>query len=196
MSAKLPLILGSGSIFRKSQLERLGLVFQTAPPDFDETPVSGEPAHDTALRLAEGKARSLAVRFPDALVIGADQVAWCNQQQLGKPMNVANAQQMLMEISGKVIEFYSAVVLLNTASGAMQSHVDKTVVTMRSLTAAQIEAYLVREPDAVYCAGAAKSEGLGAVLLEKVDTTDPHALIGLPIFRLIDFLRNEGVEVL
>ena len=196
MSAKLPLILGSGSVFRRAQLERLGVDFQTAAPDFDETPAAGENAADTALRLAEGKARSLAARFPAALVIGADQVAWCNDRQLGKPMNVANAQQMLRGLSGRKIEFYSAIVLLNTATGKVQHHVDHTVVTMRQLSQEQISRYLEREPDAVYCAGAAKSEGLGAALLERIESTDPNALIGLPIFRLIDFLKNEGVEVL
>ncbi|WP_165009143.1 Maf family protein [Neisseria yangbaofengii] len=196
MSEKLPLILGSGSVFRREQLARLGLAFQTVSPDFDETPIKGEHAQSTALRLAAGKARSLESRFPNALIIGADQVAWCNQRQLGKPMNVANAQQMLAELSGKRIEFYSAIVLLNTVSGRMQQHVDHTAVTMRELTDVQIRRYLEREPDAVYCAGAAKSEGLGAVLLAKIDSTDPNALIGLPIFRLIDFLNNEGVEVL
>ena len=196
MSAKLPLILGSGSVFRRAQLERLGIDFQTVAPDFDETPAAGENAADTALRLAEGKARSLAARFPAALVIGADQVAWCNDRQLGKPMNVANAQQMLADLSGKRIEFYSAIVLLNTATGKVQHHVDHTVVAMRQLTQEQISRYLEREPDAVYCAGAAKSEGLGAALLERIESTDPNALIGLPIFRLIDFLKNEGVEVL
>ena len=196
MSAKLPLVLGSGSVFRRAQLERLGIDFQTVAPNFDETPAAGENAADTALRLAEGTARSLAARFPAALVIGADQVAWCNDRQLGKPMNVANAQQMLRDLSGRKIEFYSAIVLLNTATGKVQHHVDHTVVAMRQLTQEQISRYLEREPDAVYCAGAAKSEGLGAALLERIESTDPNALIGLPIFRLIDFLKNEGVEVL
>ena len=192
MSAKLPLILGSGSVFRRAQLARLGIDFQTATPDFDETPAAGENAADTALRLAEGKARSLAARFPAALVIGADQVAWCNDRQLGKPMNVANAQQMLRGLSGRKIEFYSAIVL----SGRIQRHVDNTSVVMRALTDGQIKRYLAREPDAVYCAGAAKSEGLGAALLERIDSSDPNALIGLPIFKLVEFLKNEGVEVI
>lgn len=196
MSEKLPLVLGSGSVFRRAQLERLGITFQTAPPDFDETPLAGEGARETALRLAEGKARSLAGRFPAALVIGADQVAWCGGRQLGKPMNVAAAQQMLAALSGKVIEFYSAIVLLNTASGRIQRHVDNTSVVMRTLTDGQIERYLAREPDAVYCAGAAKSEGLGAALLERIDSSDPNALIGLPIFKLVEFLKNEGVEII
>ena len=193
---KLPLVLGSGSVFRRNLLERLGLSFQTAPPDFDETPLPGEAAPDTALRLAEGKARSLAARFPEALIIGADQVAWCNGRQLGKPMNTAAAQQMLADLSGRKIEFYSAMVLLNTATGRIQRHVDNTTVTMRTLDTAQIQRYLEREPDAVYCAGAAKSEGLGGALLERIDSSDPNALIGLPLFRLIDFLHNEGISIL
>ena len=128
MEVKLPLVLGSSSVFRCGQLRRLGIDFQTASPDFDETPIAGEHAGETALRLAEGKARSLAAAFPAALIIGADQVAWCEGRQLGKPMNVANAQQMLADLSGKRIEFYSAIVLLNTATGKVQHHVDHTVV--------------------------------------------------------------------
>lgn len=196
MEVKLPLVLGSSSVFRCGQLRRLGVDFQTASPDFDETPIAGEHAGETALRLAEGKARSLAAAFPAALIIGADQVAWCEGRQLGKPMNVANAQQMLENLSGKRIEFYSAIVLLNTASGRIQRHVDNTSVVMRALTDGQIERYLAREPDAVYCAGAAKSEGLGAALLERIDSSDPNALIGLPIFKLVEFLKNEGVEII
>ena len=111
-------------------------------------------------------------------------------------MNVANAQQMLSELSGKQIEFYSAICLLNTFSDCLRHHVDKTVVTMRELSEGQIARYLQREPDAVYCAGAAKSEGLGATLLQKVESSDPNALIGLPLFRLIDFLQAEGVDIL
>ena len=196
MNMKLPLILGSSSVFRQQQLRTLGLPFQTAKPDFNESPLPEESAADTALRLAVGKARSLAAVFPQALIIGADQVAWCNNQQLGKPMNVAKAQQMLTTLSGQHIEFYSALCLLNTASGKLHTHIDKTVVTMRTLSEAQIRRYLQREPDAVYCAGAAKSEGLGAALLARIDSTDPNALIGLPIFKLIDFLHSEGIAVL
>ncbi|MDO5070751.1 MAG: nucleoside triphosphate pyrophosphatase [Neisseria zoodegmatis] len=196
MNTSLPLILGSSSVFRQAQLQRLGIVFQTASPDYDETPAANETAEETALRLAVGKARSLAAQFPQALIIGADQVAWCNGIQLGKPMNVANAQHMLASLSGQRIEFYSAVCLLNTASNSLHTHVDKTVVTMRTLSSEQIRRYLEREPDAVYCAGAAKSEGLGAALLERIDSTDPNALIGLPIFKLVDFLALEGFDVL
>ena len=196
MNKQLPLILASSSVFRRAQLEKLGIPFESAVPDFDETPADGEHAQDTALRLATGKARSLAARFPRALIIGADQVAYCNDRQLGKPMSVANAQQMLAELSGQRIEFFSAVCLLNTISDRLYTHVDHTVVTMRTLSSTQIRRYLEREPDAIYCAGAAKSEGLGAALLQRIDSSDPNALIGLPIFRLLDFLAAEGVEIL
>lgn len=196
MKSELPLILASSSVFRREQLARLTADFLSVSPDFDETPLPGEHARDTALRLAEGKARALAGRFPAALIIGADQVALCQERQLGKPMSVARAQQMLETLSGQTIRFYSAVCLLNTASGRLQRHADETVVTMRRLSPRQIAAYLSREPDAVYCAGAAKSEGLGSALIERIDSCDPNALIGLPLFTLVDFLTGEGVEIL
>lgn len=190
------LILASSSPFRRQQLSNLGLRFSAVSPDFDETPLAGETPAQTAARLAEGKARSLAARFNRHLIIGADQVAFCDGRQLGKPMDTERARQMLAELSGQEIVFYSAVCLLNSVSGSLQTHVDKTVVKMRSLSAAQIDAYLTREPDAVYCAGAAKSEALGAALLERIDSSDPNALIGLPVFRLLDFLAAEGIDVL
>lgn len=190
------LILASSSPFRRQQLSNLGLRFSAVSPDFDETPLAGETPAQTAARLAKGKARSLAARFNRHLIIGADQVAFCGGRQLGKPMDTERARQMLAELSGQEIVFYSAVCLLNSVSGNLQTHVDKTVVKMRSLSAAQIDAYLTREPDAVYCAGAAKSEALGAALLERIDSSDPNALIGLPVFRLLDFLAAEGIDVL
>ncbi|MDO5059880.1 MAG: Maf family protein, partial [Neisseria sp.] len=131
MKTALPLILASTSPFRREQLGRLKNDFTAAAPDFDETPEAGESARETALRLAVGKAKSLAAQFPEALIIGADQVAFCNGKQLGKPMSVARAQQMLAELSGQTITFYSAVCLLNTFSDGLHSHVDETVVKMR-----------------------------------------------------------------
>lgn len=195
MTAQTTLILGSSSPFRQQQLHRLGIAFQSAKPLFDETPLPNETAADTALRLAEGKARSLAGGHTQALIIGADQVASLNNTHLGKPETVARAQQMLRSMSGQSVVFYSALVLLNTASGHIHRHVDTTTVTMRHLTDAQIDRYLSLEPDAVHCAGAAKSEGLGAVLIEHIDSRDPNALIGLPIFRLVDFLQAEGMTL-
>ena len=196
MNTALPIVLASSSPFRRRQLAKLGLQFATAAPDCDETPLPGETPCQTAERLAEAKSRALVARFPQHLIIGADQVACCNGQQLGKPMDVAKAQQMLTHTAGQELHFYSALCVLNTFSGSLHRHVDTTTVKMRPLTTQQIAHYLEREPDAVYCAGGAKSEGLGGALIERIDSSDPNALIGLPIFRLIDFLQAEGVAVL
>ncbi len=190
------LVLGSSSVFRQAQLKTLGLPFVSAKPHCDETPLPQEPAADTALRLAVAKAHSLAAQHPNSLIIGADQVAFVGNQQLGKPMNVDKAFAMLQHTSGKVLTFYSALCLLNSDTHALQSHVDVTQVRMRTLSDATIKAYLSKEPDAIYCAGGAKSEGLGAVLIERITSDDPNALIGLPIFKLIDFLANEGIHPL
>ncbi len=190
------LVLASTSVFRQQQLRTLGVDFIAAKPMFDETPLAGETAAETATRLAIGKAQSLADAYPQHLIIGADQVAWCHGKQLGKPMSVANAAIMLRELSGQQIEFYSAVCVLDTISGSLKSHVDQTIVQMRELSDTQIARYLVREPDAIYCAGAAKSEGLGAALLQKIESEDPNALIGLPIFWLVSCLATFGVEVI
>lgn len=190
------LVLASSSVFRQQQLRNLGLSFECAQPQCDETPLPHESAADTAQRLAIGKAHSLATQFPQHIIIGADQVAWCHQQQLGKPMTFSLAQTMLAQLSGQTIEFYSALCVLNTATGASHHHIDKTTVYMRHLSSQQIEQYLKREPDAVFCAGGAKSEALGAALIAKIDSTDPHALIGLPIFKLVDFLLLENVAIL
>ncbi|WP_369589293.1 Maf family protein, partial [Kingella oralis] len=184
----LPVVLGSSSVFRQRQLAALGLDFAVGKPVFDESPLAGESARDTALRLAVGKAKSLVGQFPAHLIIGADQVAWCDGRQLGKPMSVEKAAAMLGALSGREIVFYSAVCVLDSVSGCIKSHVDETVVRMRALSAGQIGRYLAREPDAVFCAGAAKSEGLGAALLERVVCSDPNALIGLPIFWLVGAL--------
>lgn len=192
----LGIILASTSVFRQQQLRTLGVDFIAAKPIFDETPLADESAAHTALRLAVGKAQSLAQVYPQHLIIGADQVAWCGGKQLGKPMSVAKAQIMLAELSGQQIEFYSAICLLNTFSGSLKTHVDKTVVQMRELSSEQITRYLAREPDAIFCAGAAKSEGLGAALLVRIDGSDPNALIGLPIFWLVSALMENGVAVI
>ena len=191
----LPVVLGSSSAFRQWQLAALGLDFAVGKPVFDEAPLAGESARETALRLAMGKAKSLAGQFPAHLIIGADQVAWCDGRQLGKPMSVDKAAAMLGALSGREIVFYSAVCVLDSVSGCLKSHVDETVVQMRTLSAGQIARYLAREPDAIFCAGAAKSEGLGAALLERVDCSDPNALIGLPIFWLVGALAEFGVAV-
>lgn len=196
MKIKKRLILASSSRFRQQQLQQLQVPFDSISPDFDETALLNETAAQTALRLAAGKAHSVAVQFPEALIIGCDQVAWCRNRQLGKPLSVAKAQQMLASVSGQEVTFYSALVLVNPAEKRLHQHIDETRIIMRTLSAAQIDHYLALEPDAIYCAGAAKSEGLGALLIKRIYSTDPNALIGLPIFHLVDFLLAEGINIL
>lgn len=191
-----PLILASSSSFRQHQLAKLKIPFQIAIPEFDETPIPQELPIDMAIRLAEGKARSVMQNFPHALIIGADQVAECRGQILGKPLSLDKAILMLQQCSGQKMIFYSALTLLNTDTQTCHRYIDKTTVTMRQLTKQQIMCYLKHEPDALYCAGSAKSEGLGALLIERIDSQDPNALIGLPIFQLINFLLKEGCSLL
>lgn len=190
------IILASTSRYRQEIIARLGLPFTAVPPVCGETPLPGESALDTAVRLARTKAQSLAADYPNALIIGSDQVALLDGQQIGKPGSFENGVAMLQWMSGRTVVFHSALALYNTASGRLQETVGITRVTLRQLTEQQIRNYLTREPDALHCAGSAKSEGLGGALLEKVESDDPNALIGVPLFQLISMLNAEGVEIL
>lgn len=190
------LILASTSPYRREIVERLGLPLQAVAPICDETPLAGESALDTAIRLARTKAMSLASQFPDALIIGGDQVALLDGQQIGKPGSFENGVKMLQWMSGRTVIFHSALALYNSKSGQLQEEVGITKVTLRTLTEQQIRNYLEREPDALHCAGSAKSETLGGALMQKVEADDPNSLIGVPLFALVSMLQNEGVEIL
>ncbi|BEV71855.1 MULTISPECIES: nucleoside triphosphate pyrophosphatase [unclassified Paludibacterium] len=190
------LVLASTSVFRREILSRLGLPFIAAAPHCDETPLPGESAPDTACRLARIKAQSLAGAYPDALIIGSDQVALLDGQQIGKPQDQEHAVRMLLNQQGRTTVFHTALALYDSASGKLQEHVDLTRVTLRPLNEAQIRHYLAQEPDALYCAGAAKSEGLGGALIERIESTDPNALIGLPLFALVSMLEQAGLPIL
>lgn len=193
--SQLDLILASSSRFRQAQLNTLSLRFASVAPEIDETPNKHESADATALRLATEKAQAVAKNHKQHLIIGSDQVAFCQNTQLGKPMSLDKAREILRFTSAQCLDFYTAVVLLNTLTGRLQQHIDHTQVQMRELSDAQIERYLEREPDAIYCAGGAKSEGLGQTLIQSITTTDPNALIGLPMLSLIGFLSNEGIAL-
>ena len=195
MNNTLPIILASTSPYRQQLLQRIQLPFTAAAPTCDETPIVGEEPDATAIRLAESKARSLQKDYPAALIIGSDQVAFCDGVQYGKPKTLKKATEMLRQLSDKTLTFYTAVVLLNTATGKIHRHIDTTFVSLRPLRPSVISQYLKREPDALHCAGAAKSEGLGMTLIRQIDSTDPNALIGLPMLRLIDFLIEEKVKL-
>jgi len=189
------LVLASTSPFRKALLERLGQPFSTARPDTDETRRPGETANALVERLSEDKARAVAGQFPEALIIGSDQVAVLGDEILGKPGTHEKAMTQLSATSGNEVLFLTGLCLLNAASGRAQVEVVPFTVKFRSLTARQIDTYLRREQP-YNCAGSFKSEGLGIALFEAMKGEDPNALVGLPLIRLITMLNNEGVDVL
>jgi septum formation protein len=195
MPASRRLVLASTSTYRRELLGRLGLPFECASPGVDETPVAGEEPERTAARLSAAKAAAVAARFPDALVIGSDQVASCGSQRLDKPGNHENARLQLAALSGRRARFDTGLTVLDTASGRSETRVVPCEVEFRSLSGEQIERYLRREQP-YDCAGSAKSEGLGIALIRRMQTEDPTALIGLPLIALTEMLEAAGCPVL
>lgn len=189
-----PLILASTSRYRSELLARLRLPFEIAAPDADETPQAGEDCATTALRLAAAKARSLHVRFPDALIIGSDQIADLDGQPLGKPGTFANALRQLQAMRGRMVIFHTAVALFDARFDRIQAVNVPTTVTFRSLPDDQLARYLELE-EPYDCAGSAKSEALGIVLTEKIESTDPTALVGLPLIALTGMLLGAGFSI-
>jgi septum formation protein len=187
----LTLVLASTSRYRRELLERLKLPFQTVSPGVDETPLAGEAPEVTAGRLALAKAQAAYARFPRALIIGSDQVALCEGVRLDKPGDHTGALRQLRHSSGKSVSFITAIALINTSSGMTQTRLVPTEVRFRKLSDGEIERYLKAEP-AYDCAGSAKAEGLGIALVDSVQSSDPTALIGLPLIALSEMLRNEN----
>ncbi|MEY4345612.1 MAG: hypothetical protein RL032_1444 [Pseudomonadota bacterium] len=189
------LILGSTSIYRRELLGRLRIPFSVQSPHVDETSLPGERPADLAQRLALAKARAVAARFPDCVVIGSDQVADLDGESLGKPGNHQNAVAQLQRMRGKTVIFQTAVAVVCAQSGFEQHDLAPVKVTFRDLTDADIEHYLLTELP-YDCAGSAKSEGLGIILLERIDNDDPTALVGLPLIRTSRMLRAAGIPLL
>jgi septum formation protein len=188
------IVLASSSAYRKALIARLGLDCRVAAPDIDECALPDEAPAATALRLAQAKARRIAEREPAALIIGSDQVAVMDNQQIGKPGTHATAVLQLQAMSGKTVVFHTALCLLNSETNAVQLANVPTTVRFRKLNAAQIERYL--QQDQPYdCAGSAKIEALGITLVEQVESDDPTALIGLPLIALVTMLQKEGIRI-
>jgi septum formation protein len=204
-TAKTPLAAGSGatrrivlastSRYRRMLLRRLRIPFTAVAPGTDETPLPGEAPAATAWRLAEAKARSVALAHPDALIIGSDQVADCGGQPVGKPGNHERAVAQLRELSGRTVTFHTGLALLDAATGRCETALVDVRSTFRFLTVAEIDAYL-RAERPYDCAGGVRSEALGIALFESIDSDDPTALIGLPLIRLTNMLRAAGFPVL
>jgi septum formation protein len=191
---KIILLLASGSPYRRELLERLGVPFDTWAPDVDERPQAGEAPRATAARLARAKAEAGAARFPQAWIIGSDQVADVAGRAVGKPGTLENARRQLAELSGRTVLFHTALCVAHGTLGRRHERVVTTDVAFRKLAANEIERYLAREP-ALDCAGSAKSEALGIALLERVTSDDPTALVGLPLVALAAILRAEGYAI-
>ena len=191
------LILASSSPYRRILLERLGLPFEVMAPDIDEAPMPGELPEATALRLARDKAAAVAARAPSAIVIGSDQVATLDGEQIGKPGTHARALAQLQKMRGRQVLFHTALCVwdarASTLTGPAQVASILTSVTFRHLSDAELDAYLhIEQP--YDCAGSARNEGLGIALLERIDSCDPTALTGLPMIALSGMLRQAGVR--
>jgi septum formation protein len=189
------IVLASTSSYRRALLERLKLPFVTASPEVDEARGPDEPATVLVVRLAEAKARAVAGTYPQALIIGSDQVAVIDDDILGKPGDRERAIEQLTRASGKTVVFYTGLCLFNAATGRCRTICEPFRVCFRHLTTAQIAGYVDRERP-FDCAGSFKSEGLGIALFERLDGDDPNALVGLPLIRLVGLLAAAGVDIL
>ncbi|MDZ5602184.1 nucleoside triphosphate pyrophosphatase [Pseudomonas sp. RP23018S] len=190
----LPLLLASSSAYRRELLQRLRLPFTCASPDLDERRHAHEPPRALVQRLAEAKARALAGRHPDHLIIGSDQVAVLDDQVLGKPHSAERACEQLQAASGRSVTFLTGLALLNTATGHCQVDCIPYTVTFRTLDQARIARYVEAEQP-LDCAGSFKAEGLGISLFQRCEGEDPTSLIGLPLIRLVDMLLAEQVRI-
>jgi len=189
------LVLGSTSPFRKTILEKLQLPFHCAKPNVDETEEKNELPQALVERLAIQKAKAVMVEYPNALIIGSDQVAVCEGEILGKPHNFDNAVIQLSKFSGKSITFYTGLCVYDSENDKAISLVEPFIVHFNQLSQKEIENYLNAEQP-YNCAGSFKSEGLGICLFSKLEGDDPNTLIGLPLIKLVALLKQHGLDVL
>lgn len=194
-AATAPLVLASSSRYRRALLERLGMPFRAEAPDIDEAPLPGEVPRDLVLRLSVAKARAVAERWPHAIIIGSDQTATFAGRVIGKPGTVDAAVRQLRTFSGRRVDFLTGVAVLNAAADRARTAIDTTTAQFRRVSDAEIRYYVERDRP-LDCAGGIRFEGLGPLLLERVDTEDPSAAIGLPLIVLGELLRAEGVNPL
>jgi septum formation protein len=189
------IVLASTSSYRRQLLDRLVLPYRVHAPQVDEVPLLREVPRATAARLARAKALDVAGHFPGAVVIGSDQVAELDGNALGKPLEHATALAQLESMQGRDVVFHTALAVAGPEPDRLQVDCVPTTVRFRRLPRAALDAYL-RADQPYDCAGAAKIESLGIALVERVESDDPTALIGLPLIRLATMLAAAGVEVL
>lgn len=189
------LVLASTSPFRKAILDKLAIKFDTASPNTDESPLDGETPQNLVERLSIAKAKAVAAKASNSLVIGSDQVSVIDGEIIGKPHTHENAVKQLQNASGKTVTFFTGLCLYNSETQQYQSEVVPFNVVFRSLSDQQIESYL-RKEEPYNCAGSFKSEALGIVLFEKLVGDDPNTLMGLPLIRLVKMLEQENFSIL
>lgn len=188
------LVLASTSRYRKTLLEKLGLPFECAAPEVDESPLPGESAETLVARLAYAKANAIANQRDQGLIIGSDQVCVCDGQILGKPGTVEKAVAQLMAVRGRSITFYTGLCVLDAASGKAEQLVEPFTVHFRTLDETAIRRYVAAEMP-LDCAGSFKCEGMGIVLFKGLEGRDPNSLIGLPLIGLIELLERHGLAL-
>lgn len=188
------IVLGSTSPFRKELLQRLNIDFITDSPDIDETTFTNESPNDYVLRLSLEKAKVVAARHPNSLIIGSDQCSVLNEQIRGKPHTHENAIKQLTESSGKRVSFLTGLCLYDSNDDSYQLEMVPFHVNFRTLSNREIESYLLAEKP-YSCAGSFKSEGLGITLFKNLQGDDPTALIGLPLIKLSEMLRNKNITL-
>lgn len=189
------LLLASGSLWRRQLLDRLQLPYHWASPDIDERPHAGESPGALVERLALVKADALACQSPEHLVIGSDQVAVFAGGILGKPADAAAARAQLMRFSGQRVSFITGLALIDTSNGSRRVCHERYEVVFRRLTLEEVANYVERESP-LECAGSFRMEGLGITLFERLEGDDPNTLIGLPLIRLCEWLREAGLDPL
>lgn len=194
--AEVDLVLASTSRYRRELLARLTPSFRTFAPEVDETPLADETPSALASRLAIAKARAVAANCPQALIVGSDQVADLGGRALGKPGSVDAARAQLAASSGRSVVFHTALCLIDTRVEPHRTYAetDVTRVFFRSLGADEIERYVAAE-NPLDCAGSFKAEGLGISLFERIESSDPTTLIGLPLIALARLLRAAGIAL-
>lgn len=188
------IVLASTSVYRRAVLEKLRLPFAVAAPDIDEARLPGESALAMVQRLSLQKAQAIVSEYPEALIIGSDQCAVLDEEILGKPGDHTNAVMQLSASAGKTVHFLTGLCLYDARSGSYQLDCVPYEVAFRHLTAHEIEAY-VQQEQPFNCAGSFKSEGYGISLFKYMRGDDPNALIGLPLIRLAQMLRQHGFAV-
>ena len=189
------LVLASSSRYRRELLQRFGLAFEVDAPEIDESPLPGERPSQLVRRLALAKARTVAKRWPAAAIVGSDQAAAHGERILGKPASVERAVEGLKTLAGSQVTFFTGLAVLAGASGEAETHVDVTTAHFRAASEQEIRRYVELDRP-LDCAGGIRFEGLGPTLLTKVETEDPSAAIGLPLIKLAELLRRQGIDPL